>query len=233
MDVLCWSWASQRCHSLLENWRFREFSSRPPGGVGISISMAFSWRSCVSSGGFSNYRLLEKVPGLPNHFGTCRQISAVIFYSLGVIADFKFSLIASWNISNISTKKRWVGFFLSPRASCRQSSAFLTRPALGGVEGRRFQSAVRRLQFEGCRSQVAGRKLQAAGCSATVESCRVFFLILANPFCTSWKRRVWISPFYGKSTYLHVERFLCRFVAVGFRDDVDILSGVVSVACAP
>ena len=171
MDVLCWSWAF-----LIGKGRFREFSSRPPGGVGISISMAFSWRSCVSSGGFSNYRLLKKVPGLPNHFGTCRQISAVIFYSLGVIADFKFSLIASWNISNISTKKRWVGFFLSPRASCRQSSAFLTRPALGGVEGRRFQSAVRRLQFEGCRSQVAGRKLQAAGCSATVESCRVFFL---------------------------------------------------------
>ena len=43
-----------------------------------------------------------------------------------------------------------------------------------------------------------------------------------NPFCTSCKRRVWISPFYGKSTYLHVECFLCWFVALNIRDEVDI-----------
>ena len=46
-----------------------------------------------------------------------------------------------------------------------------------------------------------------------LESRRVLFSILANPFCTSCKRRVRISPFYGKSTYLPVECFLCWFVA--------------------
>ena len=54
------------------------------------------------------------------------------------------------------------------------------------------------------------------------ESCRVLFLILANPFCTYCKRQVRISPFCAKSIYLHVECFLCWFVALNIRDEVDI-----------